>query len=87
MQTFERSVCTSLPPDGEEEDFIIRGVFMDDFANIPTSQSLKGEFETLYSRAFEVTGGGAMTSLKFLGLEVEQEDSGEWNKPAPGYVH
>jgi len=58
----------------DEDDFIIHGVFVDDFATIPTSQRLKEEFETLYARDFEVTGGGAMTS--FLGLEVEQDPNG-----------
>ena len=58
----------------DDEDFIIHGVFVDDFATIPTSQRLKEEFETLYARDFEVTGGGAMTS--FLGLEVEQDPDG-----------
>ena len=58
----------------DEEDFIIHGVFVDDFATIPTSQRLKEEFETLYSRDFKVTGGSPMTS--FLGLEVEQKSEG-----------
>jgi hypothetical protein len=58
----------------DEDDFIIHGVFVDDFATIPTSQRLKEEFETLYSRDFEVTGGSPMTS--FLGLEVEQKGEG-----------
>ena len=40
------------------EDFIIHGVFVDDFATIPTSQKLKEEFEALYSSEFDVTGGG-----------------------------
>ena len=54
--------------------FIIHGVFVDDFATIPTSQRLKEEFETLYAKDFEVTGGGQMTT--FLGLEVEQSEEG-----------
>ncbi len=53
----------------EDEDFIIYGVFVDDFATIPTSQKLKDEFEALYSANFDVTGGGIM--IMFLGLEVE----------------
>jgi hypothetical protein len=58
----------------EEDDFIINGVFVDDFATIPTSQKLKDEFEALYTADFDVTGGGIMTT--FLGLEVEQSDDG-----------
>ena len=58
----------------EGDDFIIHGVFVDDFATIPTSQRLKEEFETLYAKDFEVTGGGEMTT--FLGLEVEQSEEG-----------
>ena len=40
----------------EGDDFIIHGVFVDDFATIPTSQKLKDEFEALYSADFDVTG-------------------------------
>ena len=58
----------------EGDDFIIHGVFVDDFKSIPTSQKLKDEFERLYSADFEFTGGNLMTS--FLGLEVEQMESG-----------
>ena len=56
------------------DDFIIHGVFVDDFKSIPTSKKLKDEFERLYSADFEFTGGNLMTS--FLGLEVEQMESG-----------
>jgi hypothetical protein len=38
--------------DSEDEDFIIHGVFVDDFATIPT----KDKFEALYSANFDVTG-------------------------------
>jgi hypothetical protein len=58
----------------EGDDFIIHGVFVDDFKSIPTSKKLKDEFERLYSADFEFTGGNLMTS--FLGLEVEQMESG-----------
>ena len=58
----------------EGEDFIIHGVFVDDFKTIPTSMKLKEEFERLYSADFEYTGGNLMTS--FLGLEVEQLGTG-----------
>jgi hypothetical protein len=58
----------------EEDDFIIHGVFVHDFATIPTSQKLKDEFEALYSADFNVTGRGIMTT--FLGLEAEQSDDG-----------
>ena len=58
----------------EGGDFIIHGVFVDDFKTIPTSMKLKEEFERLYSADFEYTGGNLMTS--FLGLEVEQLDTG-----------
>ena len=54
----------------EDEDFILIGVFVDDFSAIPTTQKLKEEFETLYAKDFDVTGGKPMES--FLGLEVEQ---------------
>jgi hypothetical protein len=58
----------------EGDDFIIRGVFVDDFATIPTSQKLKDQFEALHLADFDVTGGSIMTT--FLGLEVEQTDEG-----------
>jgi hypothetical protein len=54
----------------EGEEFILIGVFVDDFSAIPTTQKLKEEFETLYAKDFDVTGGKPMES--FLGLEVEQ---------------
>ncbi len=60
--------------EGDDSDFIIHRVFVDDFVTIPTSQKLKDEFEALYSADFDVTGGGIMTT--FLGLEVEQSDDG-----------
>ena len=60
------------------------GVFVDDFATIPTSQRLKEEFETLYAKDFGVTGGGPMTT--FLGLEVEQSDEGISLHVYPGQV-
>ena len=60
--------------DSEEEDFIIHGLFVDDFATTPTSQRLKEEFKALYSNEFDVTGGGPMTS--FLGLEAERTHVG-----------
>jgi hypothetical protein len=45
----------------EVEDFIIHGVFVDDFKTIPTSKKLKDEFERLYSADFEYTDGNLMT--------------------------
>jgi hypothetical protein len=54
----------------EGEEFILIGVFVDDFSAIPTTQKLKKEFETLYAKDFDVTGGKPMKS--FLGLVVEQ---------------
>jgi hypothetical protein len=57
-------------------DFIIHGIFVDDFATIPTSETrkLKLKFEELYAADFDFTGGKIMDS--FLGLEVEQLEDG-----------
>ena len=56
------------------DDFILHGIFVDDFASIPTSEKLKLEFEELYAADFDFTGGKVMDS--FLGLEVEQSEDG-----------
>jgi hypothetical protein len=58
----------------EGQEFILIGVFVDDFSAIPTTQKLKIEFETLYAKEFDMTGGTPMES--FLGLEVEQGNDG-----------
>ena len=58
----------------ENDDFILHGTFVDDFATIPTSEKLREDFERLYSADFDVTGGKLMES--FLGLEVEQSEEG-----------
>jgi hypothetical protein len=74
-------------------DFIVLGVFVDDFASMPTSQKLvdSDEAERLYSvedctrpslraseiRGFEYTGGNLTTFS--LGLDPEAEQLGRWN--------
>jgi hypothetical protein len=58
----------------EGQEFILIGVFVDDFSAIPTTQKLKIEFETLYAMEFDMTGGTPMESS--LGLEVEQGNDG-----------
>jgi hypothetical protein len=44
-------------------DFIIHGVYVDDFKTIPTTKKLKDEFKRLYSTDFDYTGGNLMTLL------------------------
>ena len=58
----------------EDDDFILIGVFVDEFSAIPTTQKLKEEFETLHAKDFDAKGGKPMES--FLGLEVEQGAEG-----------
>jgi hypothetical protein len=58
----------------EGDDSILHGIFVDDFASIPTSEKLKLEFEELHAADFDFTGGKVMDSL--LGLEVEQSEDG-----------
>jgi hypothetical protein len=70
----------------EEQEFILIWVFVDDFFAIPTTQKLKIEFETLYAKEFDMTGGTPMQS--FLGLEVEQGNDGiSLRQPPPEYVY
>jgi hypothetical protein len=56
------------------DDFILIGTFVDDFAAVPTTQKLKDEFERLYAKDFDFTGGECMEN--FLGIEVEQSAEG-----------
>jgi hypothetical protein len=56
------------------DDFILHGKFVDDFASIPTSKTLKLEFEELYAADFEFSGRKGMDS--FLGIEVELSEDG-----------
>jgi hypothetical protein len=56
------------------DDFILHGIFVDDFASIPTSEKLKLEFEKLYAADFDFTGVKVMDS--YLALEVEQSEDG-----------
>ena len=37
------------------DDFILHGIFVDDFASIPASEKLKMEFEELYAADFDFT--------------------------------
>ena len=53
-------------------DFIMHGLFVDDMMHAPTCDKLWNEFLELYSKDFEITGGGIMEC--FLGMEVEQSD-------------
>ena len=55
-------------------DYIIHGLFVDDMMHISSCDELKAEFMKKYSRDFEITGGGLMKT--FLGMEVEQDDTG-----------
>ena len=53
---------------------VIHGLFVDDMMHISSCDELKAEFMKKYSRDFEITGGGLMKT--FLGMEVEQDDTG-----------
>jgi hypothetical protein len=52
----------------EGSHFIMHGMFVDDMAHAAASQKMIKRFMKEYSKDFEYTGGGFMTS--FLGLEV-----------------
>ena len=58
----------------KESDHISHGLFVDDMMHISSCDELKAEFMKKYSRDFEITGGGLMKT--FLGMEVEQDDTG-----------
>ena len=55
-------------------DYIIHGLFVDDMMHISSCDELRAEFMKKYSSDFEITGGGLMKT--FLGMEVEQDDTG-----------
>ncbi len=45
------------------DNFILHGIFVDDFTSIPTSEKLKLEFERLYAADLDFTGGKVMDSF------------------------
>jgi hypothetical protein len=56
------------------DDWIMHGLYVDDMIHASTSEEMKQQFITEYTRDFEITLEETMTS--FLGLEIEQGPRG-----------